>query len=275
MVEAVLHNACLRMEDWGSSLDDVMRAKTRKRWFGRSGLVVGGAASLAVGAVLGGVLEGVPVLFPPSTGAVSLPHVTSDSAGSTAKQSVGLAGFNQIPASAQTPTEPLAPGAGQASQALQAASSQARSPASADSAAGGSGAATSGQASGSGASSGAGSGVAGGSGGGSVGATGTPGSSTPSLPLPVPAPQVQGSLGQVLNTLSGAASSLPVVGQTASSTLGAAGAAAEQATGAASSAASSGTRSVAPVTSTTTPVSSASSPLPGITSGASSSLGGL
>lgn len=271
MVEAVLHNACLRMEDWGSSLDDVMRAKTRKRWFGRSGLVVGGAASLAVGAVLGGVLEGVPVLFPPTTGAASPPHVTSDSAGSIAKQSVGLIGFNQIPASAQKVAEPLAPGAGQASQASQAASSQA----SAVAGGGGSGAATSGQGSGSGASSGAGSGVAGGSGGGSVGPTGTPGSSTPSLPLPVPAPQVQGSLGQVLNTLSGAASSLPVVGQSASSTLGAAGSAAEQATGAASSAASTATKSVAPVTSTSTPVSSVSSPLPGITSGASSSLGGL
>jgi hypothetical protein len=35
------------------------------RWLGRSGIVAGGAASLAIGAIFGGVLEGVPGLLAP------------------------------------------------------------------------------------------------------------------------------------------------------------------------------------------------------------------
>lgn len=271
MVEAVLHNACLRLEDWGSSLDDVMRSRTRKRWFGRSGLVVGGAASLAVGAVLGGVLEGVPVLFPPTTGATSLPHVTSDAAGTIGKSSTGLTGYDQIPGSAQRATGSLAAGAAQEAQTSQISSGQGQAPSAGAAGAGATtpSGATSTPGSGSGASSGSGSGASSGSRGGNVSDTGTPSSIIPGAP--VPAPQVEGSLGQVLNTLSGVASELPVVGQTASGAVGSAGSAAEQATGAASSA----TSSPAPSTTTTTPVSSASSPLPGITSGASSALGGL
>ncbi|MDA8268646.1 MAG: hypothetical protein M0Z63_12130 [Actinomycetota bacterium] len=45
-------------------------AAVHRRWLGRSSMVVGGVASLAVGAILGGVLEGIPVVLqPPATAA--------------------------------------------------------------------------------------------------------------------------------------------------------------------------------------------------------------
>lgn len=43
----------------------------RRPWLTRSSVLVGGAASLAVGALLGGILEGVPVLLPPPVAAAS------------------------------------------------------------------------------------------------------------------------------------------------------------------------------------------------------------
>ncbi len=56
MVSGLLHNACLRMEATGTGVDDVLTPSGIHRWFGRSSLAVGGAASLAIGAILGGAL---------------------------------------------------------------------------------------------------------------------------------------------------------------------------------------------------------------------------
>ncbi|MHB1503352.1 MAG: hypothetical protein ACYCTL_05495 [Acidimicrobiales bacterium] len=83
MVEAVIRNASLqaaeaRMHagpmagDDGPSNRRARReaARRTKRWLGRGGVVAGGAASLAVGALLGGMLDGIPIAFP-SPAAVS------------------------------------------------------------------------------------------------------------------------------------------------------------------------------------------------------------
>lgn len=48
----------------GSEEADRLPAGPSRRWLARGGVVTGGIASLMVGAVLGGILEGVPVLLP-------------------------------------------------------------------------------------------------------------------------------------------------------------------------------------------------------------------
>src|SRR5579862_8011766 len=73
MVSGVLHNACLRMEEQGVDLDDIVSPKGLHRWLGRSGIALGGAGALLVGAVFGGILEAVPVLLPPPAMAASAP----------------------------------------------------------------------------------------------------------------------------------------------------------------------------------------------------------
>jgi hypothetical protein len=75
MVSVVLHNACLRMEEEGADLDEILAPKGIQRWIGRSSLALGGAASLLVGAVFGGILESVPVLLPPPAAASATPSV--------------------------------------------------------------------------------------------------------------------------------------------------------------------------------------------------------
>ena len=77
MVSGVLHNACLRMDEEGAGLDDLLSPSGIHRWLGRGGIAIGGAASLLVGAVFGGILESVPVLLPPPAAAVSSPHIDS------------------------------------------------------------------------------------------------------------------------------------------------------------------------------------------------------
>jgi len=53
---------------------DVVRDDTGgRKWLGRGGVVGGGAVSLAIGAVLGGVLEGVPHLLGPSATGGAVP----------------------------------------------------------------------------------------------------------------------------------------------------------------------------------------------------------
>ena len=73
MVSGVLHNACLRMEEEGVDLDDIVSPPGLHRWLGRSGIALGGAGALLVGAVFGGILEAVPVLLPPPAVAASAP----------------------------------------------------------------------------------------------------------------------------------------------------------------------------------------------------------
>lgn len=87
MVDGVLHNACMRIRSSGDALDELIRSRARRQWFGRSGLAVGGAASLAVGAVLGGVLEGVPVLLPPTSVAAASPQVVHGNPDATTSRS--------------------------------------------------------------------------------------------------------------------------------------------------------------------------------------------
>lgn len=77
MVSGVLQNACLRMDEEGAGLDDILSPSGIHRWLGRGGIAIGGAASLLVGAVFGGILESVPVLLPPPAAAVSSPHIDS------------------------------------------------------------------------------------------------------------------------------------------------------------------------------------------------------
>ncbi|MHB8682515.1 MAG: hypothetical protein ACYDA2_10540 [Acidimicrobiales bacterium] len=74
MVSA-LHNACLRMEASGTTVEDIVSPSGLHRWLGRGGLAVGGAASLVFGALLGGALESVPVLLPPPASAAGAPEV--------------------------------------------------------------------------------------------------------------------------------------------------------------------------------------------------------
>lgn len=106
MVDGVWHNACLRMKASGDSLDELMRARVRRRWFGRSGLAVGGAASLAVGAVLGGALEGVPVLLPPPASASAAPQVVDGNP--DAPGSMQLAALDDVASAAQPAARALA-----------------------------------------------------------------------------------------------------------------------------------------------------------------------
>lgn len=81
MVSGVLQNACLRMDEEGAGLDDLLSPSGIHRWLGRGGIAIGGAASLLVGAVFGGILESVPVLLPPPAAAVSSPHIDSGGSG--------------------------------------------------------------------------------------------------------------------------------------------------------------------------------------------------
>lgn len=77
MVSVVLHNAALRMEEEGAGIDEILAPKGIGRWLGRGGLAFGGAASLLVGAIFGGILEGVPVLLPPPAAASASPTIDS------------------------------------------------------------------------------------------------------------------------------------------------------------------------------------------------------
>jgi hypothetical protein len=77
MVSVVLHNACLKMEEEGTPVEDIVSTKGVHRWLGRSGIALGGAASLMVGAVFGGILESVPVLLPPPAAASGAPSVVT------------------------------------------------------------------------------------------------------------------------------------------------------------------------------------------------------
>lgn len=77
MVSVVLHNACLRMEEEGADLDEILAPKGIQRWLGKGGLAIGGAASLLVGAVFGGILESVPVLLPPPAAAAATPSIVN------------------------------------------------------------------------------------------------------------------------------------------------------------------------------------------------------
>jgi hypothetical protein len=56
-----------------AALDDTAAVSPARRWLSRSGIVGGSAISLAVGAVLGGVLEGVPHLLAPPAASGSFP----------------------------------------------------------------------------------------------------------------------------------------------------------------------------------------------------------
>jgi hypothetical protein len=77
MVSVVLHNACLRMEEEGADLDEILAPKGIQRWLSKGGLALGGAASLLVGAVFGGILESVPVLLPPPAAAAATPSIVN------------------------------------------------------------------------------------------------------------------------------------------------------------------------------------------------------
>lgn len=69
-------------EPGAADSDDLHRAVSgRRRWLRRGGVVVGSAASLAVGAVLGGVFEGIPVLFPPAAPASHGPRLAASGGG--------------------------------------------------------------------------------------------------------------------------------------------------------------------------------------------------
>jgi hypothetical protein len=84
MLDGVIHNAALRMEADGVGLEDLLMPRHGvRRWFGRGGAAVGGAASLAIGAVLGGAFEGIPILMPPPVAAASVPQAVSGLPAST------------------------------------------------------------------------------------------------------------------------------------------------------------------------------------------------
>lgn len=101
MTGVVLHNACLKMEEEGSGLEDIVSTKGVHRWLGRSGIALGGAASLVVGAVFGGILESVPVLLPPPAAAAAAPVIDS---GLAADTPLTLAA-DTVPAVVQTPVK--------------------------------------------------------------------------------------------------------------------------------------------------------------------------
>ncbi len=60
---------------------DLPPSASRRRWRRRSGVVVGSAASLAVGAVLGGLFEGIPVLLPPAAPVSHGPRLAASAGG--------------------------------------------------------------------------------------------------------------------------------------------------------------------------------------------------
>src|SRR5579884_472047 len=114
MVSVVLHNACLRMEEEGADLDEILAPKGIQRWLGKGGLALGGAASLLVGAVFGGILESVPVLLPPPAAASATPSVVNGlSVGSVLTQVADAAPAPAAPAvAAVAAAVPDAPGGG-------------------------------------------------------------------------------------------------------------------------------------------------------------------
>lgn len=214
MVDGVLHNACLRMESSGDSLDELIRARGRRRWFGRGGLAVGGAASLAVGAVLGGVLEGVPVLLPPTASASAAPqvvHGNPDAPGSTE-----LTALRGVVSAARLASQALAAATGGGSPGI-APFAGARGDATPSAQSGPSAPSPSGIVDLSGGSPGTSSGS--GSGGQASSAQASAKSAAPSTPVSA-RPSV---VGKVLGTVSQVASSLPVVGSTLSGAVGAVG----------------------------------------------------
>jgi hypothetical protein len=120
MLDGVLHNAALRMEADGIGLDDVLSPKGAiRRWVGRGGAAVGGAASLAVGAILGGAFEGIPVLLPPPAAAAvpaaAVPGLPADTPLQLAAGLTSFPGLPQLPA--QVPA-PVTAGVGQAQQVV-------------------------------------------------------------------------------------------------------------------------------------------------------------
>jgi hypothetical protein len=211
-----------------AEIDGATRAYTSRRWFGLGGLAVGGATSLAIGAVLGGALTGVPILLPPPEATSAVPQVTVGHGAEGAKGStIQLSRFDLNGTDARTPLgELLAALAGRiASEAGDRgggveSSQSATNQWAARSATGGS---RSGQG-GSGSSSGT-----------TPSAQGTSGSQDPSSSTD----PVGGSTSQALGTVGQVVSQLPLVGSVASNAVGAVGAAAGSATSAVSSAASS------------------------------------
>jgi hypothetical protein len=73
MVDGVLHNAAMGMKVRGVVLEPERAPRhALARWFGRGGAALGAAASLVVGAVLGGAFEGIPVVLPPPVSAATV-----------------------------------------------------------------------------------------------------------------------------------------------------------------------------------------------------------
>jgi hypothetical protein len=211
-----------------AEIDGATRAFTNRRWFGLGGLAVGGATSLAIGAVLGGALTGVPILLPPPQTTSAVPQVTVGHGAEGAKGStIQLSRFDLTGTAAGTPLgELLAALAGRIASEAGARGGAGESSQSATvewaahSAAGGS---RSGQ------------GGSGTSPGTSTSAQSGSGSQDPSNstdPAGSSTSQALGTVGQVV-------SQLPLVGSVASSAVGAVGAATGSATSAVSSAASS------------------------------------
>jgi hypothetical protein len=181
----------------GTTDAEVLRS-TRRRWMGRSGIAVGGAASLAVGAVLGGAFDGISPLLPPAS-AVASPKLVSGSgsqnpSGPPPPLSFGGHRLTQLASLTTPPGVAAPPGAQLAGVPVE-----------------GSGPITSTPGSG------------------AVPVTNAPaldGSGGASLPSGSPAAspsasQSQDPLGQVLATVSQLSSQLPVVGSTASGAVGA------------------------------------------------------
>jgi hypothetical protein len=211
-----------------AEIEGATRAFTSRRWFGLGGLAVGGATSMAIGAVLGGALTGVPILLPPPETTSAVPQVTVGNTGEGAKQStIQLSRFDLNGTAGRTSLGDLLAalagriaseagsrgGAGQSSQ-LAAAQLASRS------------------ATGASRSTEGGSGTTPGTNPSQQGASGSQDPSSSTDPAGSSASQAVGSVGQLV-------SQLPLVGSVASDAVGAVGEAARSATSAVSSTASS------------------------------------
>jgi hypothetical protein len=205
MVDGVVHKACLRLEDSGESLEHTIRAVSRRRWFSRGGLLMGGAASLAVGGLLGGALEGIPVLLAPPAAASRISHVGPDhSTGAALTASYVLREAGSLAANGDTPAD------------IAAILSSGRQAANGSAPAGASPGVPGGTAGGPPAGGGSGAGAAAAAG---VGTPAQSSASTTTTTVPGLLHQVTGSLGQSV-------SQLPLVGSTVSGAVGALGGAA-------------------------------------------------
>lgn len=115
MVSVVLHNACLKMDEEGVGLGDITSTKGVQRWLGRGGIALGGAASLLVGAVFGGLLTPITALFPPAAAGANTPVVSNPAGGAAtpiglASDSISVAAIHQMLAAA--PTQAVGAGGG-------------------------------------------------------------------------------------------------------------------------------------------------------------------